>query len=111
MAAPTDPATGKGRQTAKHANRRTCKLACGLLAIRASMLPRNQADMQPRRQAGDHAASDARGHRQDGPQFAGQAPRGKPDPADWPALGTGGTGSPADADGLAEPPRSRGQFQ
>jgi hypothetical protein len=67
--------------------------------------------MQPRRQAGDHAAGDARGHRQDGPQFAGQATRGKPDPADGPALGTGGTGSPDDADGLAEPPRSRGQFQ
>jgi hypothetical protein len=67
--------------------------------------------MQPRRQAGDHAAGDAGSHRQDRPWFAGQAPRGKSDPADSPAFGTGGTGSPADADGLAEPPRSRGQFQ
>ena len=79
--------------------------------MRASMAPRKRADMQPRQQAGVHAASDARGHRLDGPQFAGQATRGKPDPADGPALGTGGTGSHADADGLAEPPRSRGQFQ
>ena len=75
------------------------------------MPPRKRADMQPGRKAGKHAASDAQGNRQDGPRFAGQAPRGKPDPADGPALGTGGTGSPADAGDLAEPPRSRGQFQ
>ena len=72
---------------------------------------RKRADMQPRRQAGDHAAGAAQGHRQDGQPFAGQAQHGKPDPAACPALGTDGTGSPADADGLAEPPRSRGQFQ
>ena len=75
------------------------------------MPPGKQADMQPRRQAGGHTASEAHGHRQDGPQIAGQAQRGNQGPAAWPALGTGGTGSPADADGLAEPPRSRGQFQ
>jgi hypothetical protein len=67
--------------------------------------------MQPRRQAGDHAAGDARSHRQDGQPFAEQAQHGKPDSADGPALGTGGTGSPAGADHLAEPPRSRGKFQ
>lgn len=67
--------------------------------------------MQPSRHAGDHAASYAQGHPQDGPQFAEQATRGKPDPADCPALGTGGTGSPAVPVALAEPPRSRGQFQ
>jgi hypothetical protein len=66
--------------------------------------------MQSRRQAGGHAASDARDHPQDGPGFAGQAQRGKPDPAAWPALGTGGTGSPGDTDDRAEPPRSRSQF-
>ena len=97
---------------ARHADRQTYKLACGLLmTIRASMPPRAMAGMQPRRQAGDQAAGAAQGHRQDGPWFAGQAQRGKPDPADGPALGTGGTGSPAGADDLAEPPRSRGQFQ
>jgi hypothetical protein len=69
-----------------------------------------QADMQPRRQAGGHAASDARGHPQDGPWFAGQAQRGKPDPADGPALGAGGTASLAGTGALEEPPRSRGQF-
>jgi hypothetical protein len=42
---------------------------------------RKQAGMQPRRQAGGHAANGARDHRQDGPWFAGQATRGKPDPA------------------------------
>ena len=67
--------------------------------------------MQPCRKAGDHAAGHARDHPQDGPRFAGQAPRSKPDPADDPALGTGGTGSPDGAGDLAEPPRSRGQFQ
>ena len=96
---------------AKQANRQTCKQAGCLRAIRAGMHLRRLADMQPRRLSGDHAAKRVRDHRQDGQLFAGQAQRGKPDPADSPALGTGGTGSPADADGLAEPPRSRGQFQ
>lgn len=54
-----------------------------------------QADMLSRRQAGDHAAGDARDHRQHGPRFAKQAMHGKPAPAACPALGTGGTGSPA----------------
>jgi hypothetical protein len=67
--------------------------------------------MHTRRQAGGHAARDARDHLQDGPRFAGQATRGKPDPGGCPALGTGGTGSPAGADNLAEPPRSRCQFR
>jgi len=72
---------------------------------------RTMADMQPRRQAGDHAAGHAWGHRQDGQPFAGQAQRGKPDPAGDPQRGKPETGSPAGADDLAEPPRSRGQFQ
>ena len=58
-----------------------------------------------------HLCPFARGHRHDGPPFAGQAQRGTHDPADSPALGTGGTGSPADTGALTEPPRSRGQFQ
>jgi hypothetical protein len=66
--------------------------------------------MQPRRQAGDHAARRAPEHRQDEPQFAGQATRGKPDPAGHPQRGKHGTGSPAGADGFAEPPRSRGRI-
>lgn len=70
-----------------------------------------RADMQPRPQAGNHAAGDARGHHQDGPQFAGQATRGKSDSADGPALGTGGTGSPAVPAALVEPPHFWGQFQ
>ena len=102
---------GKGRQTARYANRQAGEWPNGRPAIWASRPPRKQADMQPCRQACGHAASDARDHPQDRPWFAGQAQRGKPDPAAWPALGTGGTGSPAGADGLAEPPRSRGQFQ
>ena len=96
---------------AKHANRQTCKQAGCLRTIRASMPQRKQADMQPRRQAGKHAASDARGNRQDGPWFAGQAQRGKPDPAGHPQSGEPGTGSPAGAGDLVELPRSRGQFQ
>jgi hypothetical protein len=67
--------------------------------------------MQPRRQVGNHAAGRAPEHRQDAPQFAGQATRGKPDPAGHPQRGKLETGSPAGADDLAEPPRSRGQFQ
>ena len=67
--------------------------------------------MQPRQQAGDHAASYAQDHRQDGLWFAEQATRGKSDPGVWPALGTGGTGSPVGTGALVEPPRSRGQFQ
>ena len=51
------------------------------------MPPRKRADMQPRRQAGGHAASYAHDHPQDGLGFAEQAPGGKPDPAAWPALG------------------------
>ena len=66
--------------------------------------------MQQCRQAGGHAASYAHGHPQDGPGFAGQAQRGKQGPAAWPALGTGGSGSPAGTSPFAEPPRSRGQF-
>jgi hypothetical protein len=97
MAAPYRSGDGQRQadcQTCKQADMQT---AGGLLAIRASRPPRKQADMQPRRQAGGHAARDARDHRQDGPRFAGQATRGKPDPAACPALGTGGTGSPAGA--------------
>jgi hypothetical protein len=81
------------------------------MTLRASMPRRTMSVMQQRQQADNHAAGDARDHRQDGPRFAEQATRGKPDPADGPALGTGGTGSPAGAGDLAEPPRSRGQFQ
>ena len=106
MAAPYRSGDGQGQ-----ADCQTCKRGCGLRTIRANRRPRKQADMQSRRQAGDHAASDARGHRQDGPRFAGQATRGKPDPAGHPQRGKPGTGSPADADDRAEPPRSRGQFQ
>ena len=53
------------------------------------MPARELAGMQPCRQAGKHTASDARGNRQDGPWFAGQAQCGKPDPAAGPALGIG----------------------
>jgi hypothetical protein len=48
------------------ANGRACKRPGCLRAIWASRPPRRLAGMQSRRQAGGHAASDARGHRQDG---------------------------------------------
>jgi len=63
------------------------------------MPPRKRADMLPV----TRSAIAKLGNR-----LPDKKPRGKPDPAVWPPLGSGGTQSPAGTGAPAELPRSRG---